>query len=56
MATYREDLRLAWNRINSFPTDRLETRFGTVEYGHRPVSLRLLRLDAPGGCHPSQSG
>ena len=28
VATYREDMRRAWDRINSFPTQRLDTRFG----------------------------
>jgi hypothetical protein len=32
VATYREDMRRAWERINSFPTQGLETRFGTIEY------------------------
>jgi hypothetical protein len=31
MATYREDMRRAWERIDSFPTQRLQTRFGTIE-------------------------
>jgi hypothetical protein len=28
VATNREDMRRAWDRINSFPTQRLDTRFG----------------------------
>lgn len=32
MTTYREDPRRAWDRINSLPTQRLETHFGTIEY------------------------
>jgi hypothetical protein len=43
MSTCREDMRRAWERIYSFPTQRLETRFGTIEY-------------AQGGQGPSSSG
>jgi hypothetical protein len=40
MSTYREDMRRAWDRINSFPTQRLQTRFGTIEYAdHRGTSV-----------------
>jgi len=42
MATYREDMRRAWERINSFPTRRLQTRFGTIEYADQGEGTPLL--------------
>ena len=32
MATYREDMRRTWDRIDFVPQQRLQTRFGTIEY------------------------
>ncbi len=51
MATYREDMRRAWDRINSFPTQRLETRFGTIEYADQGEGLPLLVSHGVLGCH-----
>jgi len=45
MSAYREDMRRAWDRINSFPTKRLETRLGTIEYADQGDGSPLL---APG--------
>lgn len=51
MATYREDMRRAWERINSFPTQRLETPFGTIEYADRGEGVPLLLSHGVLGCH-----
>jgi 2-hydroxy-6-oxonona-2,4-dienedioate hydrolase len=51
VATYREDMRRAWERINSFPTQRLKTRFGTIEYADRGEGMPLLVSHAVLGCH-----
>lgn len=51
MASYREDMRRAWDRINSFPTRRLQTRFGTVEYADQGEGLPLLVSHGVLGCH-----
>jgi len=49
--TYREDMRRAWDRIRSFPTQRLETRFGTIEYADHGEGLPLLVSHGVLGCH-----
>jgi pimeloyl-ACP methyl ester carboxylesterase len=51
VATYREDMRRAWERINSFPTRRLETRFGTIEYADQGEGVPLLVSHGVLGCH-----
>jgi pimeloyl-ACP methyl ester carboxylesterase len=51
MATYREDMRRAWERIDSFPTQRLQTRFGTIEYADQGEGLPLLVSHGVLGCH-----
>jgi hypothetical protein len=51
MATYREDMRRAWDRINSFPTQRLQTRFGTIEYADQGEGTPLLVSHGVLGCH-----
>jgi pimeloyl-ACP methyl ester carboxylesterase len=51
VATYREDMRRAWERINAFPTRRLETRFGTIEYADRGAGVPLLVSHGVLGCH-----
>ena len=51
MATYREDMRRAWERINSFPAQRLETRSGTIEYAGRGEGVPLLVSHGVLGCH-----
>jgi pimeloyl-ACP methyl ester carboxylesterase len=51
MATYREDMRRAWDRINSFPTHRLDTRFGTIEYADQGKGVPLLVSHGVLGCH-----
>jgi pimeloyl-ACP methyl ester carboxylesterase len=51
MSTYREDMRRAWDRINSFPTQRLESRFGTIEYADEGEGLPLLVSHGVLGCH-----
>ena len=51
MATYREDTRRAWDRINSFTTYRLHTRFGTMEYADQGDGLPLLVSHGVLGCH-----
>ena len=51
MATYREDMRRAWERINSFPTQRLKTRFGTIEYADRGEGVPLLVSHGVLGSH-----
>ena len=55
MVTYREDMRRAWDRINSFPTQRLETRFGTIEYADRGEGVPLLVSHGVLGCHVDTS-
>src|SRR5215207_3880068 len=44
-------MRRAWERINSFPTQRLETRFGTIEYADQGDGLPLLVSHGVLGCH-----
>jgi pimeloyl-ACP methyl ester carboxylesterase len=56
LATYREDMRRAWNRINSFPTRGLETRFGTIEYADHGQGLPLLVSHGVLGCHVDSVG
>lgn len=51
MASYREDMRRAWKRINSFPTQRLQTRFGTIEYADQGEGVPLLVSHGVLGCH-----
>ena len=51
MATYREDMRRAWERINSFPTQRLKTRSGTIEYADRGEGVPLLVSHGVLGSH-----
>jgi hypothetical protein len=41
VATYREDKRRAWNRINSFPMQRLDMRSGAIEYADQGEGLPL---------------
>lgn len=51
VATYREDMRRAGERINSFPAQRLETRFGTIEYADWGEGVPLLVSHGVLGCH-----
>jgi pimeloyl-ACP methyl ester carboxylesterase len=51
MTTFREDMRRAWERINSFPTQRLDTRFGTIEYADHGEGMPLLVSHGVLGCH-----
>jgi pimeloyl-ACP methyl ester carboxylesterase len=51
MATYREDMRRAWDRINTFPTQRLQTRFGTIEYVDQGEGRPLLVSHGVLGSH-----
>ncbi len=51
MATYREDMRRAWQRINSVPARRLETRFGTIEHAVEGEGVPLLVSHGVLGCH-----
>jgi pimeloyl-ACP methyl ester carboxylesterase len=51
VTTYREDMRKAWERINSFPTQRLETRLGTIEYADQGEGTPLLVSHGVLGCH-----
>jgi hypothetical protein len=51
VATYREDMRKAWERINLFPTQRLETRLGTIEYADQGQGTPLLVSHGVLGCH-----
>jgi pimeloyl-ACP methyl ester carboxylesterase len=41
----------AWNRIDAVPTQRLPTRFGTVEYAERGEGLPILNCHGVLGCH-----
>jgi Polyketide cyclase / dehydrase and lipid transport len=50
-ASYRQDMRRAWDRIDSFPTRRLQTRFGTIEYADEGEGLPLLVSHGVLGCH-----
>jgi pimeloyl-ACP methyl ester carboxylesterase len=50
-ATYRQEMRRAWDRINSFPTQRLQTPFGTIEYADQGEGLPLLVSHGVLGCH-----
>ena len=56
MSAYREDMRRAWDRINSFPTQRLETRFGTIEYADQGDGPPLLVSHGVLGCHVDTVG
>ena len=51
MSTYRQDMRRAWDRINSFPTQRLDSRFGTIEYADDGAGMPLLVSHGVLGCH-----
>lgn len=51
MSRYREDMRLAWDRINAVPAGRLETRFGTIEYTEKGQGVPLLVCHGVLGCH-----
>jgi pimeloyl-ACP methyl ester carboxylesterase len=51
MATYRHDVRRAWDRINSFPAQRLQTRFGFIQYADQGEGLPLLVSHGVLGCH-----
>lgn len=51
MSAYREDMRRAWERIDSCPTQRLETRFGTIEYVDQGEGVPLLVVHGVLGCH-----
>lgn len=51
MSFYREDMRRAWERIDSCPTQRLETRFGTIEYVDQGEGVPLLVVHGVLGCH-----
>src|SRR5512132_3165438 len=44
-------MRRAWERIDSFPTRRLEMRFGTIEYADRGEGVPLLVSHGVLGCH-----
>lgn len=56
MSTYREDMRRAWERINSFPTQRLETRLGTIEYADQGDGPSPLVSHGVLGCHVDTVG
>jgi pimeloyl-ACP methyl ester carboxylesterase len=51
MSAYREDMRRAWARIESFPTERLDTGFGVVEYADHGAGVPLLVAHGVLGCH-----
>ena len=54
MSAYREDMRRAWDRINSFPTQRLETlRHDRARHGDGPP---LLVSHGVLGCHVDTVG
>ena len=50
-SSYRRDMQQAWNRIHAVPTQRLQTRFGTVEYAERGTGLPILNSHGVLGCH-----
>jgi pimeloyl-ACP methyl ester carboxylesterase len=56
MTTYRDDMRRAWHRISSFPTKRLDTRFGTIEYADQGDGPPLLVSHGVLGCHVDSVG
>jgi pimeloyl-ACP methyl ester carboxylesterase len=56
MATYREEMRRAWDRINSFPTKRLTTHLGTIEFADHGEGLPLLVAHGVLGCHVDSVG
>jgi len=51
MATYRHDMRRAWDRIDSFPAQRLQTRLGFIQYADQGEGLPLLVSHGVLGCH-----
>jgi pimeloyl-ACP methyl ester carboxylesterase len=51
MTALREDMRRAWDRVNSVPTQRLETRFGTIEYADQGDGTPLLVSHGVLGSH-----
>jgi pimeloyl-ACP methyl ester carboxylesterase len=51
LSSYRRDMQRAWNRIRGVPTQRLQTRFGTVEYAERGEGLPILNCHGVLGCH-----
>lgn len=51
MTTYREDMQRAWDRIDSVRSQKLETRFGTIEYAEKGDGLPLLVAHGILGCH-----
>jgi pimeloyl-ACP methyl ester carboxylesterase len=50
-SSYRRDMQQAWNRIHAVPTQRLQTRFGTVEHAERGEGLPILNCHGVLGCH-----
>jgi pimeloyl-ACP methyl ester carboxylesterase len=51
MTVYREDMRRAWARIESFPTRRLQTPLGVIEYADDGQGTPLLVAHGVLGCH-----
>jgi pimeloyl-ACP methyl ester carboxylesterase len=51
MTAYRDDMRRAWARIDFFPTERLQTRLGTIEYADHGQGRSLLVAHGVLGCH-----
>ena len=51
LGSYRRDMQRAWNRIHAVPTQRLQTRFGTMEYAQRGEGLPILNCHGVLGCH-----
>jgi pimeloyl-ACP methyl ester carboxylesterase len=49
-------MRRAWERINSFPTQRIRTRFGQVEYADHGDGTPLLVSHGVLGCHVDSVG
>lgn len=51
VTTYREDMGRAWERVNSVPAQRFETRFGTIEYADQGEGTPLLVSHGVLGSH-----
>jgi hypothetical protein len=49
--TYKRDMKRAMDRIAAVPSQKLETRFGTIEYAEQGMGPPLLVAHGVLGCH-----
>lgn len=51
MSTYDKDMRRAWGRVHSIPTEKLDTRLGTIEFAQQGEGIPLLVSHGVLGSH-----